>query len=290
MGIEVAAHIALEGVREVEGRVDATAHPHAARELLAATHLSCQKGGPEHDALDCVHCARFVNFRPSRDRETVTVRCQWAPDDPVSDLMTLLCALATVEADWCIDDADRRARRLGIRHLLVTRGKDLVGIVCRCDLVPPPAEGEYVVDRMQTELIAVRPDATLRGAADLMRGRAVGCLPVVEDGQLVGVVTRGDLRRAGVDEALLGARVWEVFGSCQGLRPPPALRSVLLLPAGCQPPPSHPSIPSLSATPAKPSRSARFAEGSPPPSSSHSSVASDSSSKKRSATVARSTS
>jgi CBS domain-containing protein len=34
---------------------------------------------------------------------------------------------------------------------------------------------------------------TIRQAANLLRGRTIGCLPVLEDGKLVGILTTTDL-------------------------------------------------------------------------------------------------
>jgi CBS domain-containing protein len=216
--------IALDGVRQVEG--DVGGEPNGDRALLAATHLRCQKGGAERDALDCVPCERFINFRPSRDRATVTVRCQWSLDDPVADLMTLASALAIVGPDERIAAADELAQQLGIRHLVVMSGRDLLGVVCRCDLVPPVPEGETVGDRMASRLVVLPAHATLRNAAEVMTEFEVGCLPVMDPDGLRGVVTRGDLRRAGVEEAMLGATRCEACGSCHGVRAHPMLEAV----------------------------------------------------------------
>jgi len=54
----------------------------------------------------------------------------------------------------------------------------------------------------------------------------VGCLPIVDEHGLRGVVTRGDLRRAGVEEALLGASRCASCGSRHGVRPHPTLEAV----------------------------------------------------------------
>lgn len=199
--MDVAVPITVDGVREVVGRVDPASNPRTARELLAATRLSCQKGGEERTGTGCVSCERFVNFRPSADRSTVVVRCQWRLDDPVADLMTCSCELAVVEPDWRLDDAVDRARRLGISHLLVTRRNELVGIVACGDAAQAAREGAHVADHMQTDLVAIPPTMTLGAVAALMGERDVGCLPIVVDGKLVGVVTRGDLRAVGMSDA-----------------------------------------------------------------------------------------
>ena len=47
-------------------------------------------------------------------------------------------------------------------------------------------------------------EATLELGAATMRIRHVGCLPVVATGRLVGIITRGDLRRRGFSDEELG--------------------------------------------------------------------------------------
>lgn len=56
-----------------------------------------------------------------------------------------------------------------------------------------------VKDVMQSEVITIDSDASLAEAARLMMSRKIGCLPVLEGEDLVGIVTEGDFL------ALLGA-------------------------------------------------------------------------------------
>ena len=46
---------------------------------------------------------------------------------------------------------------------------------------------------MSRDVVTVEPTTTVRQAANLMRGRYLGCLPVVDGGKLVGMVTTSDL-------------------------------------------------------------------------------------------------
>ncbi len=46
---------------------------------------------------------------------------------------------------------------------------------------------------MSTNVVSVRPGTTLRQAARKMRDLGIGSLPVVEDGQLLGVITDRDI-------------------------------------------------------------------------------------------------
>lgn len=107
----------------------------------------------------------------------------------------------TVNEDELVDLAAFVMDREGIRHLPVEdREHCLVGIVSYRALL------RYLVDRekdgseealpvkeiMETDSVTVAPDTLTLEAIDLMRDRKVGCLPVVKDGKLVGLVTERD--------------------------------------------------------------------------------------------------
>ena len=90
-------------------------------------------------------------------------------------------------------------------------GKKLVGIVTDRDLrqaAPSPAttlevhELIYLLERLKIEaimtkkVITVAPMTNLRDAARLLFTHKIGCLPVVEHEELVGIITEGDILRA----------------------------------------------------------------------------------------------
>ena len=127
-------------------------------------------------------------------------------------------AVVTVSPDTPCHEADERARALGVRHLFVVDEGKLVGVLCRCDLYPEPEEHEGVAARMASHVYALDPTSTLGEAAAAMKTLEVGCLPVVHKGRPIGVVTRGDLRRAGVPEPALGAHCCLECGSVHGVR------------------------------------------------------------------------
>jgi CBS domain-containing protein len=60
------------------------------------------------------------------------------------------------------------------------------------DSVPPPAKTACVSDIMRRDVMTVTPDTPTLEAIALMRRYRVGCLPVVQDGQLVAMVTEDD--------------------------------------------------------------------------------------------------
>ena len=60
---------------------------------------------------------------------------------------------------------------------------------------PNPAEGATAAEVMSRDLAYVTPSDDMAVAARLLIENRVKCLPVIEDGQLVGIVSRMDLLR-----------------------------------------------------------------------------------------------
>ncbi len=94
-----------------------------------------------------------------------------------------------------------------IRHLPVLEYGRLVGIVSDRDLrsaipaIGDPAraaalEEVRVSDVMTRDIVTARPDDPVEAAANAMRERKIGCLPVVEGGELVGIITSSDVMEA----------------------------------------------------------------------------------------------
>ncbi len=96
----------------------------------------------------------------------------------------------------------------GVRHLPVLEEEKLVGILSDRDVKRVQAspatnleahELRYLLDRMtvgetMTRHVHTVPSlATIEEAAELMRRHKIGCVPVVEGGLLVGILTETDL-------------------------------------------------------------------------------------------------
>jgi acetoin utilization protein AcuB len=85
----------------------------------------------------------------------------------------------------------------GIHHLVVLDGGTVVGTVSAADLGGPHGDslrkGRVVGDVMSTAVVCATPSTTVREAANLMRGHATECLPVVTGGRLLGVLTASDI-------------------------------------------------------------------------------------------------
>ena len=104
--------------------------------------------------------------------------------------------------------ADTLMERGRIRHLpVLDEDGSLAGIVSRSDLfrgalATALGYGTVAQDRvleslvakqvMTTEVITTTPDTELADAARIMIEKKIGCLPVLEAGKLVGILTQGD--------------------------------------------------------------------------------------------------
>jgi CBS domain-containing protein len=74
---------------------------------------------------------------------------------------------------------------------------ELVGITCVCDLWGAKPH-ELVIQHMKVPVVTIAAHETVLRAAEVMRDRQVGCLPVLDDRRrLVGIITEGDLMRIG---------------------------------------------------------------------------------------------
>lgn len=127
----------------------------------------------------------------------------------VQDLMTT--TLVTVTPDTSVHTARALMQQRKIRHLPVLEHGQLVGIISDRLLrtvLPSPAtslsvwEVNYLLDRLTVAevmthfVMTVTPETLASEAAGRMLGQKVGALPVVEDGRLVGILTRTDILRA----------------------------------------------------------------------------------------------
>jgi CBS-domain-containing membrane protein len=97
-----------------------------------------------------------------------------------------------------------------VRHMPVVAKGRLVGMVTQRDLFRAAvssvlrfrarAEREWlehicVAEVMTKDVVTAQPDWTVRQAVDTMLEHGIGCLPVVEDNVLLGLVTETDCLR-----------------------------------------------------------------------------------------------
>jgi CBS domain-containing protein len=103
----------------------------------------------------------------------------------------------SVSANVFADVAWQIMTAAGIHHLVVMEGDQVTGVISQRDLGgvhgASVRAGKRVADLMTSSVVFASPETTLTRAASLMRGHVIGCLPVIESKQLVGIVTITDL-------------------------------------------------------------------------------------------------
>jgi CBS domain-containing protein len=101
----------------------------------------------------------------------------------------------TVPPSKPLDQAAGLMRALRVHHLVVKDGAKVVGILSTADLPKPGAahDGGVVRDVMSLNVATIDEEETVRRAANLMRGRSIGCLVATRNGRMAGIVTVSDL-------------------------------------------------------------------------------------------------
>jgi acetoin utilization protein AcuB len=107
----------------------------------------------------------------------------------VSDWMSR--PVHTVTPATMANEAVGLLRRHRIRHLPVMEGDRVVGVVTDRDLRGVAAETP-VSTFMSRPVVVVSPRTAIDKAARLLFDRRIGCLPVIEDGKLIGILTQTD--------------------------------------------------------------------------------------------------
>ncbi|MCC2592625.1 CBS and ACT domain-containing protein [Tessaracoccus sp. OS52] len=125
----------------------------------------------------------------------------------------------TVTPGTSLPEAQETMARHNVRHLPVVDDGRVVGVISNNDIaaaLPSKAttlsaqEATYLVSRLTVAKVMSKPALTiglgalLEEAAVLMRDRKIEMLPVVENGELIGVITESDLLDAFID--VLGFR------------------------------------------------------------------------------------
>jgi acetoin utilization protein AcuB len=101
----------------------------------------------------------------------------------------------TIEPSDTLARADAKMKAGGFRRLPVVQDGELIGILSEYDLRDnfDSFYSTLVVAAMTPNPVTVSPSATLEHAVALLKANEIGALPVVEHGNLIGIVTASDL-------------------------------------------------------------------------------------------------
>jgi CBS domain-containing protein len=104
-----------------------------------------------------------------------------------------------IDADASVLEAVKRMVEANIGSLLVTKGGEITGIVTERDYLrrvalEGPTDDEVTVEEiMSSPLVVVTPETAIDECMALMTDRRIRHVPVVDGGEVVGIVSIGDL-------------------------------------------------------------------------------------------------
>lgn len=98
----------------------------------------------------------------------------------------------TIASDTTVADAKAVMKREGVHHLVVGRGSAFRGVVSARDLASADATTAVAL-LLARKPVTGTPRTTVREAANLLRGHNIGCLPVIDRGRVIGIITISDL-------------------------------------------------------------------------------------------------
>jgi len=131
-----------------------------------------------------------------------------APPLRARDVMT--APVRSAAPSWTMRKAGELMATWGHGGLPVEEDGRLVGLVTRKDVDKATRHGldhAPVTGFMSRDMLLVGPDTLLSELESLLGTRGIGRLPVVQDGRVVGIVTRKDVLRAEHGDAYLAGRV-----------------------------------------------------------------------------------
>lgn len=153
----------------------------------AATTFGCQTDPVDHGARCGTSLAGARHMGNRKVRDLMSTNVETLSQHETVDLATTIITLGRIR-HLPVTDAQNRVRGL-VTHRDVL---ECLAALYRDD-GPNADASKLEVGRMMTRDVAtIEPDMPLAEAATLMFERKFGCLPVVENEELVGIITEAD--------------------------------------------------------------------------------------------------
>ena len=147
-----------------------------------------------------------MNFKP----------CKMKRGTPISAIMTK--DVITLNTTDSLETAERLFKRHHIRHIPVVKGKTIIGMLSYTDLLRisfADAVGDdetevdtvvynmFSIDQVMTKnVVVVNSNTSIKEVAQILAKNEFHALPVVDNGELVGIVTTTDLMQYMLDQFL----------------------------------------------------------------------------------------
>jgi len=169
---------------------------------LDVAALMGEFGGGGHPA------AAAAKIKPADATEieaAIFEKLQSWPVDPLEVADVMSSPVQTVAHDTSLKEFSRCLERWGVHGMPVLRQGQVVGVVSRRDVEQAERRGDWaipVAGFMSQRVISASPEEPLSEALKRMTEHDIGRLPVLDEGALVGIISRSDaLRRLYSDNA-----------------------------------------------------------------------------------------
>lgn len=165
-------------------------------DLINVGSIMRSLGGGGHPGAGSAQL-KFVNPDVVEEMITELIRGNQSASIQISDLMSF--PVVTVFQDTSMQEVSLILREKGCTGVPVVDGDGrVVGVISRRDFRKVRKESALkapVKAFMSEKVVAIEPGASPADAAQLMVKHDIGRLPVVEDGRIIGIVTRSDAMR-----------------------------------------------------------------------------------------------
>ncbi|MEW5914599.1 MAG: CBS domain-containing protein [Thermodesulfobacteriota bacterium] len=207
---------ALFALARMEGRVYLVARSRLP-EVDAGAIAAAMGGGGHPTAASAT--LKDLTLVEARERLTSVLRSKINPSILAQDLMT--SPVITVPPETSLREAAEVLTRYNVNVLPVTQGQEIRGIITRQTVekalhhnLGQLAVAEYMTPRVEV----LHPRANLMEVEQAVVERRQRLVPVMEEGKLLGVITRTDLLNSLIENPLVTERLHDSFESHRPLK------------------------------------------------------------------------
>ncbi|MFQ5497409.1 MAG: cyclic nucleotide-binding/CBS domain-containing protein [Nitrosopumilus sp.] len=114
----------------------------------------------------------------------------------IADVMTK--SVISVNATMTVNETAKMMEDVKVGAVIIMENNTPVGIVTDRDFAVKVASHAYQISEpikliMSSPLVSINSDESVRSAADLMHDRKIRKLPVIKEGEVIGIITASDI-------------------------------------------------------------------------------------------------
>ena len=102
-------------------------------------------------------------------------------------------SVKTIDVNLSLAKASEIMNSENIGSLVIVKGKKIKGLITHKDIVKNFGKNVKVSEIMTTEIISISSEENVNEAIELMKGKKISVLPVIDSGGLVGIISTDDI-------------------------------------------------------------------------------------------------